>query len=300
MPTASPLTCSGWCAPVSEASTLPSLSDRFRTLPQHLLPQQLLTAGANRISNSTRLARPLIAGFRRVFDIDLAEYQVPEQGFSCFNQFFTRALKDDARTFPEDRATIASPCDGQVSQIGRVEAGRLLQAKGRDYGLDELLADDEWAQRLAGGHFATIYLAPYDYHRVHLPFDGELKRELRVPGKLFSVSATTARTVDRLFARNERMVALFETEHGPAAVVMVAAMLVAGIETPWSGPDATRPGRQLQARDFDPPRPMQRADELGRFHWGSTVVLVTAARAPGWRSSLAADQRVRLGQPLST
>jgi len=226
---------------VSEASGF----DYVRTLPQRLLPQQLLTAAANRASNSSVLARPLIAGFRRLFDINLAEYQVPAQGFACFDEFFTRALKEDARIFPDDRRTIACPCDGRISQLGRVEQGRLLQAKGRDFSLTELLADAAWARRLDGGHFATIYLAPYDYHRVHLPFDGRLRRELRVPGRLFSVSATTARTVDRLFARNERMVTLFDTEHGPAAVVMVAAMLVAGIETPWSGPDATRPGKQL-------------------------------------------------------
>ena len=295
MPTALRPTCSAWCAPVSEASGF----DYFKTLPQHLLPQQLLTAAANRISNSPVLARPLIAGFRRLFDIDLAEYQVPAQGFACFNEFFTRALKEDARIFPDDRRTIACPCDGRISQLGRVEQGRLLQAKGRDFSLTELLADAAWARRLDGGHFATIYLAPYDYHRVHLPFDGRLRRELRVPGRLFSVSATTARTVDRLFARNERMVTLFDTEHGPAAVVMVAAMLVAGIETPWSGPDATRPGKQLQMRDFDPPRSMRRGEELGRFHWGSTVVLVTSAQAPAWRDALQPDQRVRLGQPLS-
>lgn len=276
-----------------------SLSDRIRTLPQHLLPQQLLTAAANRISNSRRLARPLIAGFRRVFDIDLAEYRVPEQGFACFNEFFTRALKDDARTFPEDRDTIACPCDGTISQIGRIEQGRLLQAKGRHYRLSELLVDEDWARDLDGGRFATIYLAPHDYHRVHMPFDGDLRRELRVPGRLFSVSAATTRTVDRLFARNERMVALFDTEHGPAAVVMVAAMLVAGIETPWSGPDATRPEKRVKARDFDPPRPMQRGGELGRFHWGSTVVLVTSANAPAWHGERAAGQRVRLGQALS-
>jgi len=295
MPTALRPTCSAWCAPVSEASGF----DYVRTLPQRLLPQQLLTAAANRASNSSVLARPLIAGFRRLFDINLAEYQVPAQGFACFNEFFTRALKEDARIFPDDRRTIACPCDGRISQLGRVEQGRLLQAKGRDFSLTELLADAAWARRLDGGHFATIYLAPYDYHRVHLPFDGRLRRELRVPGRLFSVSATTARTVDRLFARNERMVTLFDTEHGPAAVVMVAAMLVAGIETPWSGPDATRPGKQLQMRDFDPPRSMRRGEELGRFHWGSTVVLVTSAQAPAWRDALQPDQRVRLGQPLS-
>ena len=295
MPTALRPTCSAWCAPVSEASGF----DYVRTLPQHLLPQQLLTAAANRISNSPVLARPLIAGFRRLFDIDLAEYQVPAQGFACFDEFFTRALKDDARTFPEDRCTITFPCDGTISQIGRLEHGRLLQAKGRDYGLAELLGDPDWAARIDGGRFATIYLAPYDYHRVHLPFDGELQRELRIPGRLFSVSAMTARTVDRLFARNERMVALLNTEYGPAAVVMVAAMLVAGIETPWSGPEATRPGKQVQSRDFVPPRPMRRGEELGRFHWGSTVIVVTGAEAPAWQEGLAGGQRVRLGQPLS-
>lgn len=275
------------------------LLDPLRTLPQHLLPQQLLTALAHRISNSRLLAAPLIGLFCRLYRIDLSEYQVPSAGFACFNDFFTRALRPDARTFPEDDRAIASPCDGTISQIGAVQRGCLLQAKGRDYRLEDLLADDAWARRLDGGRFATIYLAPSNYHRVHMPFSGQLQRELRIPGRLFSVSAATTRSIDRLYARNERMVALFETEYGKAAVVMVAAMLVAGIETPWGGPQATRPGRKVQVRDFEPPRPMRRGEELGRFHWGSTVIVISPPGAPAWRAGLEPGQPVRLGQRLS-
>ena len=272
--------------------------EKLKVLPQYLLPQKGLTRLANAISNSRVLARPMISGFRRVFDVSLNEYQVPAEGFPTFDAFFTRALKPDARTFPENPETIACPCDGAISQLGDLNAGRLLQAKGRDYALAELLGSDDWARALDGGRFATVYLAPFDYHRVHMPFAARLVREIRIPGRLFSVSHATTRHVDRLFARNERMVALCETQYGPAAVVMVAAMLVAGIETVWDGAERTRPGAETHDRDLDDLN-LARGDELGCFHWGSTVIMVTPPGAPAWRQSLNSGQRVRLGQPLS-
>ncbi|MDT8439023.1 MAG: archaetidylserine decarboxylase [Wenzhouxiangellaceae bacterium] len=276
-----------------------TLGDRIKTLPQFLLPQQALTRLANRISNSKRLARPMIALIRRLFAIELDDYQMPDGGFATFDAFFTRALRPGARRFPDDPAAIACPSDGRISQIGAVTGGSLLQAKGRSFRLHELLADRDWAERLDGGRFVTVYLAPSDYHRVHVPVSGRLLREWRVPGKLFSVSEATTRTVDRLFARNERMVALFETTHGPVAVVMVAAMLVAGIETTWDTNGPTRPGRTVSKRDFDPQPELVRGDELGRFHWGSTVIVVTPPGAPAWRPELSAGAVVRLGQPLT-
>lgn len=275
------------------------LADRLKSLPQHLLPQQALTALAHRISNSALLARPMIAAFRRLFDVTLDEYQVPTEGFATFDRFFTRRLRPGARGWPEADGVIASPCDGRLSQLGAVCHGSLVQAKGRKFRLADLLADESLAERLAGGRFATIYLAPSDYHRVHMPLNGTLVAQTRVPGRLFSVSDATARTVDRLYARNERLVAEFDTDHGPMAVVMVAALLVAGIETAWNPDGPTRPGRQVNRSRVDPSLPMHRGDEFGTFHWGSTVIVILPERAPAWRDDLAPGVRLVLGQPLS-
>ncbi|GAB4167705.1 MAG: archaetidylserine decarboxylase [Wenzhouxiangellaceae bacterium] len=264
---------------------------------QHLLPARWISVLARRVSNSRLLARPMIAIVRRLYRIELDEYQVPEPGFASFDQFFTRPLKAGARNWPDDPDIITSPCDGRISQLGSAEDGRLLQAKGRHYRLDALLADPDWARRLTGGQFLTVYLAPSDYHRVHMPFAGRLLREIRVPGSLYSVSESSVQHIDRLFARNERMVALFETRHGPAAVVMVAALLVSGIETRWGGP--LRPGPTPAVRDFPTPLSLERGEELGRFHWGSTVIVITAPGAPRWRPELEPGLRLRLGQPLT-
>lgn len=277
----------------------PTLGERLRGLPQRLVPQHALTALAHRISNSRILARPMIAAFRRLYAVDLGEYQVPETGFATFDRFFTRALRPGARTWPGTPGVVASPCDGRISQLGAVRHGRLVQAKGREFTLAELLADDGLAERLSSGRFITVYLAPSDYHRVHVPLAGRLVAETRVPGRLFSVSAATSRRVDRLYARNERLVAEFETEYGPMAMVMVAAMLVAGIETAWDPGGPTRPGRQRASRRIDPARAMAAGDEFGMFHWGSTVILVLPDSAPAWRDNLGAGMRLALGQPLS-
>lgn len=271
---------------------------RLRTWPQHLLPQHGLTRLANAASNARWLARPLIGAFTRLYPVRLDECQAPEHGFATFDAFFTRPLRPGVRTWPRGDA-IASPCDGTLSQAGRIESGRLVQAKGRHFTAAALLADPGWAEALGDGHFATIYLAPGDYHRVHMPFDGRLVGEARVPGRLFSVSEATGRTVDRLYARNERLVAWFETEHGPAAVVMVAAMLVAGIETAWDPGGATRPGSTPRQQRFDPGVTLARGAELGRFHWGSTVVVLTSPGAPAWHDDLHPGRRMRLGEAMT-
>lgn len=276
-----------------------ALTNRLKTWPQHLLPQHGLTRLANSASNSPRLARSLIGAFRRLYPVDLDECRVPPGGYETFDAFFTRALKPDAREYPDDPGVVACPCDGAISQLGRVDAGRVVQAKGRTFTVAELLTDERRAETFRDGRFITLYLAPFDYHRVHMPFSGELIAEYRVPGRLFSVSAATSAAIDRLYARNERMVALFDTGFGPAAVVMVAAMLVAGIETAWDGAGSLRPGTAVSRRAFEPPIPMARGDELGRFHWGSTVIVLLPETGPGWLDSLAPGQRARLGQPLS-
>ncbi len=279
-----------------------NLAARMMTWPQYLLPQQLLTALAWRLSTfrAAWFKNLFIRTFAGLFHVNLdeAERSEPEQ-YECFNDFFTRSLKPDARPLAAAVHRLISPCDGTISQLGRLAQGRIIQAKGLDYTAERLLGNVEWAQRFENGRFITIYLAPSDYHRVHMPMTGRLVAEHRIPGQLFSVSAATTRAVPNLFARNERMVALFDTEHGPVAVVMVAAMLVAGIETTWSGPLDRRPQQQARWTDFDQPPTLDRGAELGRFHWGSTVIVLTPDDFPDWRESLAPGRRVRLGQALS-
>lgn len=276
---------------------------------QHLLPQQALTALAHRISVARAgwVRRPLIGGFRKLYEVNLDEAVVPDDGFDCFDAFFTRALRPGARPLDQSGSGLLCPCDGTLSQAGQITntvaegagSGRIVQAKGRDYSVAELLADEAAADAFRGGRFATIYLAPYDYHRVHMPCDATLESELRVPGRLFSVSDATSQHIDRLFARNERMVTLFDTAHGPMAVVMVAAMLVAGIETVWDAGQRLRPGRDVERIDFDPALSLGAGAELGRFHWGSTVIVLTGRDAPPWSEDLIPGRRMRLGQTLT-
>lgn len=272
--------------------------DRLKAWPQYLLPQHLLTRLATAASHSRALRRPLIGAFTRLYPVALDECVSPPEGYRCFDDFFTRALEPDARAFPDDADIPVSPCDGILSRAGAVRDGSIIQAKGRSYTVAELLGRREFAGPFADGGFITIYLAPHDYHRVHMPVAGRLVAEVRIPGRLFSVSEATTRVVDRLFARNERMVAMFETPGGPVAVVMVAAMLVAGIETVWGGPGDVRPGRQARVAHPDREIGLARGAELGRFHWGSTVIVLTPPGAPEWRDSLVPGRRMTLGEPL--
>lgn len=278
-----------------------SWADRLAVWPQYLLPQQLLTRAAWTLSSSRSpwLSKALIGGFRRVFPVNLGEAaQANPRAYACFNDFFTRALKPDARVLADKRHRLISPCDGTLSQLGRIEQGRLIQAKGMNYSTAELLGSADWAERFSGGHFMTIYLAPYDYHRVHTPISARPIEEFRIPGQLFSVSSRTARAVPRLFSRNERMAVILDSAHGPVALVMVAALLVAGIETVWGGPQDRRPGPQPRRQMLDVPA-IERGQELGRFHWGSTVILLTPAAFPTWLPELQAGQLMRLGQALT-
>ncbi len=284
-----------------------SLADRITVWPQYILPQRLLTAAANRVSNarSAWIRRPLIALFRRLFPVNLAEAAQPDPDqYQSFNAFFTRALREDARPLAPSSHRLVSPCDGTLSQLGKITDDQLVQAKGVRYSAAELLGSRERAAQFSGGHFMTIYLAPYDYHRVHAPITGKPVEEARIPGRLFSVSARTARAVPGLFARNERMSVILQAEQGPVAVVMVAAMLVAGIETVWSpyGPyrpiGSHRPDQSSLRKPLNA-KPLARGQELGRFHWGSTVILLTPGDFPDWLPSLQPGQTMRLGQALT-
>jgi len=269
----------------------------FTTL-QQLVPQQKLSKVAGRLAASRHpyVKRTFIRSFAKAYNISLDEYERQSlNAYESFNDFFTRELKEDARTIDATVNGIVSPADGIISQLGQIEDHKLLQAKGRHYDVGQLLADSEDGSYFADGSFATIYLAPSNYHRVHMPFTGTLTKTRYVPGTLFSVNNTTAANVPDLFARNERLVCMFDTKYGKAAVVMVGAMIVAGIETVATG-KITRTD-DIQEADHD----MQFAagEELGRFYLGSTaiVVLPKAAKAD-WLDSMQANSVVQMGQLL--
>lgn len=277
-----------------------AIGDWLRARPQHLLPGRLLTAMAGRLSRSQAgwIRKPLIAGFQRLYAVDCAEADLPAGGPESFDAFFTRALKPGARPLASHPGEPVCPCDGTISQAGELHDDRLIQAKGHEYTAGELLGEPELARPFADGRFVTVYLAPADYHRVHMPIAGRLLTEVRIPGRLFSVSTATTRVIDHLFCRNERMAAVFDTAYGPVAVVMVAAMLVAGIETSWDPGGDTRPGPESRRRDFPQPLQLDRGAELGRFHWGSTVIVLATGEFPRLSDALVPGARVRMGQAL--
>jgi phosphatidylserine decarboxylase len=268
---------------------------------QYLLPQHLLSALMYRL---TRLRwRPLknlvIRGFVRHFRVDMGESLEPDAtAYETFNHFFTRELRPDARPFPAASDAVLCPADGTLSQLGKIAHGRVFQAKGRDYSLVELLGGrDDWAQAFQGGGFATIYLSPRDYHRVHMPLTGDLREMIHVPGRLFSVNPITTALVPRLFARNERLACLFESEAGPMAVILVGAIFVGSMETVWSGQVTPRASAGKSTGE-GPTARLDRGSEMGRFNMGSTVILLFPPDRVAWDPSLAAGDPVRVRQRI--
>lgn len=280
-----------------------SLRDWLKTLPLYPLPQHAISRvvlRATRARNS-RWKNALIRWFIRAYQVNLEEAsEADATAYPDFNSFFTRALRAEARPLPEDTATVICPADGAISEIGQIDGVQLLQAKGRCFSVGELLGgDDELATRFHGGHFVTVYLSPRDYHRVHMPASGKLRSMTHVPGRLFSVAPHTVRTVPRLFSRNERVVSLFDTDHGPLAVVLVGAICVASIETVWAGVVTPPRGRCLRRWHYPPHRhQLARGEELGRFNMGSTVIVLFGPDQVTWRDDLHAEQPVRMGQAL--
>lgn len=269
----------------------------FTTL-QQLVPQQKLSKVAGRLAASRHpyVKRTFIRSFAKAYNVSLDEYERQSlNAYESFNDFFTRELKEDARPIDTTADGIVSPADGVISQLGQINDHKMLQAKGRHYDVGQLLADSEDGRYFADGSFATVYLAPSNYHRVHMPFAGTLTKTRYVPGTLFSVNNTTAANVPDLFARNERLVCMFDTQYGKAAVVMVGAMIVAGIETVATGKIARTDDVQEANHDMR----FEKGDELGRFYLGSTaiVILPKAAKAD-WESTMQADSFVKMGQLL--
>ncbi len=268
---------------------------------QQALPHHAVSRLAGRFADSEKpwLKDRLIRRFAATYDVDMSEAARPIEAYASFNDFFTRELKPGARPLADAASHVLSPADGAISQIGQIEGGRIFQAKGRHFTAAQLLAGDKAAaERFAGGSFATIYLSPKDYHRVHMPAGGSLRSTRYIPGELFSVNQVTAENVDGLFARNERLACLFDGPHGSFANVMVGAMIVAGIATVWQGRVEAHATR-LKVQDFaEGDHRFAAGDEMGRFFLGSTAVLLFEPGRVAWLEDLKAGDPVRMGQAL--
>jgi phosphatidylserine decarboxylase len=271
---------------------------------QYLLPHHLLSRGVGILAQNHLLRKFFIRTFIKRYKVDLSQAKIQDvEKFENFNAFFTRELQADARPLPTAQGAIVCPADGAVSQLGDIADGNLLQAKGKHYSCQSLLAGDaQMAALFQSGKFATIYLSPSDYHRVHMPMAVILKKTIYVPGKLFSVNQTTAESVPNLFARNERLVCLFTTAAGPMAVILVGAMIVAGIDTVWAGEICPMAGkRDIQITDYSnqiPAVQLPLGGELGRFRLGSTAIVLFQHGAMKFESSLEATSSVAMGQLL--
>jgi len=271
---------------------------------QHVLPQHALTALVHRL---TRVRLPLvkdalIGAFVRHYHPDLSEAEQPDPyRYETFNAFFTRGLRAGARPIDPDARAVVAPVDGCVSQAGRLEGACLLQAKGHAFTLDALLdGEPQWAARFRDGAFATLYLAPFNYHRVHMPLEGALRAAWYVPGQLFSVNATTAASVPGLFARNERLVLVFEHEALCFALILVGALFVGSISTVWHGQVTPAAQRRRGELAVTPGQRLARGAELGRFNMGSTVILLLPPATADWSGGLVPGAEVRVGRRIGT
>jgi phosphatidylserine decarboxylase len=276
---------------------------RLSVLPQYLLPKRALTVFAGQVARSEAgaITTALIRWFVRRYDVRMDEALLPDPAaYKSFNEFFTRPLRPGVR--PLARADLVCPVDGAISQCGRIEQDQVFQAKGHRYSTTALLAGDAaLAQPFQDGVFATIYLSPRDYHRIHMPCAGRLLRMLYVPGDLFSVNPTTARGVPGLFARNERVVCLFEGERGPFAMVLVGATIVGSMATTWHG--VINPPRSGNVRSWDyeqQPVHLKQGEEMGRFLLGSTVALLFPKDHVSLTTAWEADRPVRLGEAMAS
>jgi phosphatidylserine decarboxylase len=279
-----------------------TLSDRLAVLPQYLLPKQALTALAGRFASAHLggLTTWAIRKFVARYQVNMAEAANPDiAAYPTFNEFFTRALKDGVR--PLSDAELICPVDGAVSQFGAIEQDQIFQAKGHHYSTTALVGGDaELAAKFQNGHFATIYLSPRDYHRIHMPADGRLTRMIHVPGDLFSVNPTTARGVPGLFARNERVVCVFDSTAGPFVLALIGATIVGSVATPWHG--VVTPPRSGKPREwrYETQRiELAQGEEMGRFLLGSTVVMLFQKGSLAFNPAWQAGGPVRLGEAMA-
>ena len=272
-------------------------------LCQYLIPQTLLSRLAGIIAQCKVpwFKDRLIRWFIQRYDVDMSIAANPNpDNYAHFNDFFTRPLANDQRPITSEKDSIACPADGCISQLGDIQHGRLFQAKGQEFSLLELVGgDEEVAKKFQEGCFATVYLSPRDYHRVHIPLDGTLQTMIHVPGDLFSVNESTAKHVPRLFARNERVVCLFSTPSGPMAVILVGAMIVASIETSWTGL-VTPVKKQVRTWEYSGSQQLhfEKGDEIGRFKLGSTAIVLFGPNIMEWDTHLQPQTPVKMGQKM--
>jgi phosphatidylserine decarboxylase len=278
---------------------LPSLF----VLSQYLMPKRAITVLAGRVASARagRVTTAIIRWFVGHYGVNMGEAIDPDiRSYRTFNEFFTRAFKPGAR--PIAAADLVCPIDGAISQCGRIERDQIFQAKGHTYSTTALVGGDAaLAGQFLDGSFATLYLSPRDYHRIHMPCDGRLVRMIHVPGDLFSVNPATARGVPGLFARNERVVCVFDSAHGPFVLALVGATIVGSMATVWHGVvNPPRPGKLREWTYQDKPISLAKGDEMGRFLLGSTVVMLFPAGPlqfdPAWQP----ERDVRMGQPMAT
>lgn len=281
------------------------MNDKLFAALQYITPQHTLSRAAGWLANQRTpwIKDRFIQWFAKRYDVDMSQALEEDLlAYASFNEFFTRALKAEARPVDTAPDSVVCPADGAISQLGKIEEGRIFQAKGQLYTTRELLGGSEaLANEFDQGQFATIYLSPRDYHRVHMPYSGRLRTTVAIPGDLFSVNNATAREVPRLFARNERLVAIFDTDLGPMAVVLVGAMIVAGIETVWGG-EVAPIRRKVQTLDFRPTAPVDLAkgEEMGRFRLGSTAIVLFGKNKVNWEEKFSANSPTQMGERLGS
>ncbi|WP_019838072.1 archaetidylserine decarboxylase [Acinetobacter towneri] len=274
-----------------------SLKKQIFIQAQRVVPQHQLSRVVGKLAASEHpvLKNAVITAFKAQYGIDMS---LAEQSnalkYKSFNEFFTRSLKQGVREIDSNPNSIVSPADGAISQLGKIENGAVFQAKGQQFTVENLIADPQLAEPFKNGQFATVYLSPRDYHRVHMPFAGTLTETLYVPGELFSVNQTTAENIPGLFARNERMVCLFDTELGRMAVVLVGAMIVAGIETVATG--KVKPSGRLELNQHQ--LFLEKGAELGRFYLGSTAIVLFEENKMQWDAEFKANSVVEMGKKL--
>lgn len=279
------------------ASEAKTLSTKLFIGFQHVAPQHLLSRLVGWLASSEIgfVKDTFIRFFHKRYQIDMSLAQNEDlASYASFNDFFTRAIKPDVRPIDWAYNSVVSPADGAISQLGITQGDEIFQAKGQSYTASQLIGHDELAKPFWGGTFATVYLSPKDYHRVHMPYAGRLTDTIYVPGELFSVNTVTAENVPALFARNERLVCLFDTDIGRMAVVLVGAMIVAGIETVATG--KIKPSGLLEHTKHD--RQFAKGEELGRFYLGSTAIVLFEPNKMNWSAEFSAASPVVMGQKL--
>jgi phosphatidylserine decarboxylase len=282
-----------------------SWCDKLVVLPQYLIPHHILSVTMHRLtqSNVTWFKNAFIRFIVKQYKVNLDEAQHRDVSYyPNFNSFFTRELKRGVHQIEGDEATVVSSVDGVISQIGAIESNQLIQAKGFNYSLDSLLGNDrQLASQFTDGQFATIYLSPKDYHRIHMPVTGKLQQMTYIPGKLFSVSPRTVKTVSNIFARNERVVTVFDSEFGPFVVVLVGAIFVGSMETVWAGQITPPYSKESQTWYYqgEDAITIEKGQELGRFNMGSTIVLLLPKQADAFLEKWQANSPIRLGQAMT-